>query len=139
MKLLLVEDNADARRSLALLLKLVGHEVVVAENGHTAIAAAAERAPDVALIDIGLPDCDGYQVARHIRQACKNRVYLVALTGYSQPEDRQRALDSGFDTHLVKPVDFKVLRKLLSDAAVQRLCGPGAGSPPAGAPFSPDQ
>jgi signal transduction histidine kinase/ActR/RegA family two-component response regulator len=119
-QILLVEDNADVRRSLELLLKLVGHKVVVADNGRTALAAVAEQRPDIALIDIGLPDADGYQVARQIRQAYDDRVYLVALTGYSQPQDRQRAMDAGFDAHLVKPVNFKVLQKLLAEIGANR-------------------
>jgi signal transduction histidine kinase/ActR/RegA family two-component response regulator len=132
-RILLVEDNADVRRSLALLLKLAGHEVVVADNGQTALATVADQLPDIALIDIGLPDADGYQVARQIRQARQDSIYLVALTGYSQPEDRQRALDAGFDTHLVKPVNFKVLQKLLAGIASSRLPR-GETEPPAGAP-----
>lgn len=123
-RILLVEDNVDARRSLALLLKLVGNQVEVVENGRSAIEAVAERVPDVALVDIGLPDVDGYAVARQIRQIHGNAVFLVALTGYSQPEDRQRAHDAGFDTHLIKPVDFKILRKLLADFVARRQADP---------------
>jgi CheY-like chemotaxis protein len=134
-RILLVDDNADVRRSLALLLKLVGHQVVVADSGQTALAAVAEHMPDVALLDIGLPDTDGYQVARQIRQARQDRIYLIALTGYSQPEDRQRARDAGFDTHLVKPVNFKVLQKLLAEIVSSRLSRddpePPAAEPPA--------
>ncbi len=119
-QILLVEDNADARRSLSLLLTLSGHQVVAAEHGRAAIKAIKNHVPDVGLIDIGLPDWDGYEVARQVRRALGERIFLVALTGYSQPEDRQRALDAGFDTHLTKPVDFKFLKKLLADIVTRR-------------------
>jgi CheY-like chemotaxis protein len=72
-------------------------------------------APDVALIDIGLPGLDGYQVARALRAAEGRRIRLIALTGYGQPEDRQRALDAGFDAHLVKPVDVDELARVLAE------------------------
>ena len=103
---LLVEDNDDAREMLRYLLKLSGHEVHEAADGLAAVAAAAEVQPDVAIVDVGLPELDGYEVARRIRLAPHgDRLTLIALTGYGQPEDRQRALEAGFDIFLVKPVD----------------------------------
>jgi CheY-like chemotaxis protein len=113
-RILLIEDNADGRRSLALLLKLAGHDVVAAENGRRGIAAAAGADFDVALIDIGLPDTDGYEVATQLRGAHGNSIFLVALTGFSQPEDKQRALAAGFEAHLTKPVELATLQKLLA-------------------------
>ena len=114
LDILVVEDNADARATLQMLLELEGHRVRTAESG----AQGVERstAPlDAALIDIGLPDCDGYDVARRIRSTPHGKTaYLVALTGYGQPDDRRRAEAAGFDTHLVKPVDPDALVKMLA-------------------------
>lgn len=118
-QILVVEDNADGRRSLALLLKLVGHQVLTAENGRQGIEAAKASAPDIALIDIGLPDLDGYEVAKELRSLLGDRIFLVALTGFSQPEDRQRAQAAGFDSHLTKPVEFSTLQKLLAQVALR--------------------
>ncbi len=113
-QILLIEDNADSRMSMALLLKLVGHQVVTAEDGKHGLAAARAAPPDVVFIDIGLPDMDGFEVARHLRTFLKENVYLVALTGFNAPEDRQRALDAGFNVHLTKPADLKTLEELLA-------------------------
>jgi len=114
LTILVVEDNADARATLEMLLEMEGHRVTGAENGAEALSRAAGPL-DVALIDIGLPDVDGYEVARRLRETPHGKAaYLVALTGYGQPEDRQRAMEAGFDTHLVKPVDPDDLVKLLA-------------------------
>ena len=105
-RILVVEDNADARQMLSMLLTLRGHEVHEARDGFEAIAMTESRDPDIVFVDVGLPGLDGYEVARSLRagpQGSERR--LVALTGYGQPEDRRRALDAGFDDHLVKPVD----------------------------------
>jgi len=115
-EILLVEDNSDARETLRLLLELDGHRVVAAETGQRAIELARENSFTLALIDIGLPDVDGYQVAREIRSGGADKsLRLVALTGYGQPEDVKRALAAGFDAHVVKPVDPDALTKALSD------------------------
>ena len=113
LDILVVEDNADARATLQMLLELEGHRVRTAESGTQGVERSI--APlDVALIDIGLPDFDGYDVARRIRATPQGKAaYLVALTGYGQPDDRRRAEQAGFDTHLVKPVDPDALVKLL--------------------------
>ena len=113
-KVLLIEDHADGRRSLALLLKIVGHTVEAAENGRRGLDLAAANPPEVALVDIGLPDVDGYEVGRELRVKLGPELFLVALTGFSQPEDRRRALESGFDAHLVKPVDLQTLQSLIA-------------------------
>lgn len=102
--ILLVEDDADGRDALRLLLEHAGHRVSVAGGGREGIALAASLAPDWAIIDIGLPDIDGYEAARGMRASTPS-IRLVALTGYGRPEDRQRALDAGFDAHVMKPVD----------------------------------
>jgi len=115
-EILLVEDNPDARETLRLLLELEGHRVVAAETGERAVALALETPFTLALIDIGLPDVDGYQVARRIRSSGgANQMRLVALTGYGQPEDVRRALAAGFDAHVVKPVDPDALTKALAE------------------------
>jgi CheY-like chemotaxis protein len=115
-EILLVEDNPDARETLRLLLELEGHRVATTDTGERAIALALEQPFTVALIDIGLPDVDGYHVAQRIRSAPSgDRVVLVALTGYSQPEDVRRAREAGFDAHLVKPIDPDALTKTLSE------------------------
>ncbi|HMH52002.1 MAG TPA: response regulator [Candidatus Acidoferrum sp.] len=115
-EILLVEDNFDARETLRLLLELEGHRVATAETGERAIELALQKSFTVALIDIGLPDVDGYQVARRIRaSSAGEHIRLVALTGYGQPEDVRRALAAGFNAHVVKPVDPDALTKTLSD------------------------
>jgi CheY-like chemotaxis protein len=121
---LLVEDNADAREALRVLLELDGYEVEVAADGARAVELARAKAPAVALIDIGLPGLDGYEVARQVRALPGSPPRLVALTGYSDPEDRRRAEQAGFDAHVVKPVDPDDLTRLLA-----RLGIPGPGSP----------
>ena len=99
---------------LRTTLTLEGHEVHAATDGLRGLAALEAHRPDVALIDVGLPGLDGYEVARHARALLGNRVRLVALTGYGTPDDRARALAAGFDMHLVKPVDPEALTAALS-------------------------
>jgi len=103
-RVLVVEDSADSREALQILLELEGHQVFLAGSGEDAVRAVAESQPDWALIDIGLPDIDGYETARRIR-AGHRAVRLIALTGHNRPEDSDRVIAEGFDAHLVKPVD----------------------------------
>ena len=112
--ILIVEDNDDARDALRMLLELDGHVVEAAAEGLQALEIARGKDPDVALVDIGLPGIDGYEVARRIRADDPKRPLLIALTGYGQPEDRRRAADAGFDSMLVKPVDPSALSDLLA-------------------------
>ncbi len=115
-RVLIVEDNVDAAQSLAQLLALSGHDVSVAHDAGTGLARARELRPDVIICDIGLPDMDGYEFARLARRdAALRGMRLVALTGYAQPEDRQRALDAGFDAHEPKPASLARLAALLAD------------------------
>jgi signal transduction histidine kinase len=111
---LIVEDNEDSRELLATILKKRGHKVFTAEDGPSGVEAALARKPRVLLVDIGLPGLDGYGVARKVRAALGREVYLVAITGYGQPEDRQRALEAGFDLHLTKPVDIGAIDRVLT-------------------------
>jgi signal transduction histidine kinase len=114
-RVLVVEDNEDAREMLRSALTLAGHEVHEAGDGATAVALATAVAPEVALIDIGLPGMDGYDVARHIRASERGKsIRLVALTGYGQAEDRLRALHAGFDAHVTKPVPPERLSDLIA-------------------------
>ena len=111
LRVLVVDDNVDAALILGELLEAYGHDVRTAHTGPTAVAAASDYNADVMLLDIGLPELDGYEVARRIRQQpTHNETVLVALTGYGQESDRDRSQAAGFDHHLVKPADFgKVL------------------------------
>jgi CheY-like chemotaxis protein len=111
--ILIVEDNPDARESLRRLLELQGHRVRVAAEGRSALAAIRAAAPEVALVDLGLPGMDGYELARLIRAEARRRILLIALTGYGAPEDRRRSAESGFDLHLVKPLDGEELEQAL--------------------------
>ena len=118
-RVFVAEDNDDAREFLRDLLELWGHEVEVAADGVAGAERCARGTFDLALIDIGLPGMNGFEVARRVRAAEANRsaaqhTVLVALTGYGQPEDRRRALEAGFDEHRVKPLDARELRALLS-------------------------
>ncbi len=116
-RVVIVEDNADAREMLQMLLAVEGHEVDIAEDGRDGLALIERLQPDIALIDIGLPLLNGYDVARSLRARCQGPpVLLVALTGYGQPEDRQRALAAGFDEHLIKPVSLDRLTQIMSRA-----------------------
>jgi CheY-like chemotaxis protein len=123
-RILVIEDNEDAREILRMQLRLEGHEVHEAADGPSGVAATAAVAPDVVLIDVGLPGLDGYEVARRIRATPEGRhLVLIALTGYGQAEDRRRALAAGFDVHLTKPVVPEHLARAIADAAAAR--GPG--------------
>ena len=114
-RVLIVDDNKDAAEWLATLLSLSGHDTHVALDGVEAVKAAERLAPDVVLLDIGLPRIDGYEVCRRIRQQPWGRdLVIVALTGWGQEEDRQKSREAGFNTHLVKPVDDEVLMNLLA-------------------------
>jgi signal transduction histidine kinase/ActR/RegA family two-component response regulator len=112
-RILIIEDNDDAREMLRESLLMSGHQVSVARDGASGLAIAASALPEVALVDVGLPDMDGYQVARHLRSSANARMFLVALTGYGQPDDRRRALEAGFDLHLTKPVETDRLETIL--------------------------
>jgi PAS domain S-box-containing protein len=121
-RVLIIEDNADAAQSLAEVLQLRGHEVRVAHDGRSGIEAASTLLPDVVLCDIGLPDIDGYAVARALRanEALK-ATRLVAVSGYAQPEDRERARQAGFEAHLPKPPRLDELDGLFERPAVAPL------------------
>jgi two-component system, chemotaxis family, CheB/CheR fusion protein len=113
-RILVVDDNLDSAESLALLLGLQGHEVSTATDGLAAIATARSFRPEIVFLDIGLPGMDGYEVARRMRaEPDLAGAFLIAMTGYGREEDVRRAMESGFDRHLVKPMDFAELEALL--------------------------
>jgi len=110
-----VDDNEDSAECLALLLRAQGHQVRTAHDGLEAVRAAIGFEPDAVLLDIGLPRLNGYEVAARIRALpFGSRVLLIALTGWGQDADRDRATDAGFDVHLVKPADQRTLNKLIA-------------------------
>jgi PAS domain S-box-containing protein len=116
-RVLVVDDSTDAADSLAMLLRLQGQEVLVAYDGPSALEMAEASPPDIAFLDIGMPKMDGLEVARRFRAHPNlKRVQLVAVTGWGQPEDRQRTREVGFQHHLVKPVESAALRRLLAGA-----------------------
>ena len=116
-RVLLIEDGRDAREMFRMVLEQAGHRVFEAENGYHGLELLDREHPDVAIIDIGLPDLDGYQVARRIRAHTNGRaMVLLALTGYGSPSDHERSAAAGFDHHLVKPVDIDHLARLLDES-----------------------
>jgi CheY-like chemotaxis protein len=114
---LVVDDNVDAAQSLAMLLRILGQDVRTAYNGRSALEAARASMPEIAILDIGLPDMDGHELARRLRdEPGGDAVLIIALTGWGQDVDRRRSFEAGFDYHMTKPADPEALRKLLSQA-----------------------
>jgi CheY-like chemotaxis protein len=121
-RVLVIEDNPDGRETLRLYLEMLGHSVEVAEDGLEGVRRALASRPDAAIVDLGLPRLNGYEVARQLRAALGDSIVLIAHTGYSRAEDRRRSYEAGFDVHFVKPVDLDELcywlaRGPLHDAA----------------------
>ena len=116
VRVLIVEDNRDAAESFGLLLRLAGHEVQVAHDGLQALRVFDEFAPQVAFIDQGLPGIDGFEVARRLRKNGDAGARLIALSGYGRDEDKARAREAGFDDHLTKPVEERVVNEILAHA-----------------------
>ena len=118
-RVLVVDDNRDAAASLAMILKMMGHEVRTANDGEAALAVAAEYRPRLVLMDLGMPKVDGFEAARRMRaQPWGAELFLVALTGWGAEENRRRTQDGGFDSHLVKPVDMDILRRLIAEMPI---------------------
>ena len=113
-RVVVIEDHADTADLMREILVDAGHDVRVAHNGHDGVLAARDAAAEVVLCDLGLPDIDGYEVARRLRADEKTaRTYLVALTGYDGEDEQQKTRDAGFDRHVVKPIDPMQLEKLI--------------------------
>jgi CheY-like chemotaxis protein len=115
-RILVVDDNPDSAMSLAMILSMMGHETRTAHDGETAVSTAEAFRPRVVLLDIGLPKLNGYEVAQRIRQEkWGESMFLVAVTGWGQDEDRQRSEDVGMNLHMVKPVEPAVLDRVLAE------------------------
>jgi CheY-like chemotaxis protein len=113
-RVLIADDNLDAAESLAVLLRMEGHDVTVVHDGRAALATINSVQPEIALLDIGMPELDGYQVARLVRQGSLGRaVTLVAMTGWGQDRDKARALGAGFNHHFTKPIEPTQLMNLI--------------------------
>jgi CheY-like chemotaxis protein len=115
LSILVVDDNEAAADSLSQLLRHNGHEARVAYDAHQALAICEDYTPTVALLDIGLPGMDGYELAGRLRAKFNDSIMLVALTGYGQQEDKDKARDAGFDEHLTKPVSIVDVERVLLD------------------------
>lgn len=114
-RILVADDNRDGAETMSMLLQLSGHEVYLAHSGAEAFEVAKRERPDIAVLDIGMPDLNGYEVAERIRrEAWGERIKLIAMTGWGQPEDKRRALAAGFNYHLTKPVDPTQLEALFT-------------------------
>jgi CheY-like chemotaxis protein len=115
-RILVVDDYGESAETLADLLRLDGNDVEVAHDGYEAVEAAAKFRPSVVLLDVAMPNLNGYDAARRIREHSwgKNMV-LIAVTGWGQPRDRERSREAGFDAHLTKPVDYPALIRMLAD------------------------
>jgi CheY-like chemotaxis protein len=126
-RVLIIEDNRDAREMFRIMLELFGHEVLEAEEGLGGLALLKAVRPDIAVIDVGLPGLNGYEIARRFRAESPDadRVKLVALTGYGTPEARERSRQAGFHHHLIKPVSAETLQEIMRAPGQ----GDGAGGP----------
>ena len=112
-RILIIDDNRDLATSLARLLRLIGYEVQAVFDGRQGIELARTYKPRVVLLDIGLPNFDGYQVARGLRQAGLHDTVIIAVSGYGLEEDQRRAREAGMDFHVTKPVDVKTIAELI--------------------------
>jgi len=118
-RLLIADDNVDAADSLAMLLRFEGHDVTVVNNGLQALAAVGRLQPEFALLDIGMPDVNGYELARQLRKLpLPAKLTLIAVTGWGREGDKARAIEAGFDYHFTKPVDPEQLFELLREVEI---------------------
>jgi DNA-binding response OmpR family regulator len=124
-RILIVDDFPDAAETACVLFALMGHECRVAFKGFEALSVALAFDPDIVILDIGLPDISGYEVARVLRERGNNRMHIVALTGWGAIEDRVRAFAAGFNQHVVKPADGGKLRDIVRAAELGLTSGPG--------------
>ena len=126
VRILVADDNRDAAESLSAMLELYGHDVRTVHDGAAAVKAANEFQPHIALLDIGMPTLNGYEVCRRLRSGSGNAdMTVIAITGWSQPMDHQLSREAGFDHHLVKPVDPVALVALIKEVS----SGPAASRP----------
>jgi CheY-like chemotaxis protein len=121
-RVLVVDDDADIVELVSLILRRDGHVVERASTGHQALEVAARSEPEVVLLDIGLPDITGYEVARALRASARGPdMFIAALTGWGKAEDRARSAEAGFDRHLTKPATHAMIREVIVEAALRRL------------------
>jgi CheY-like chemotaxis protein len=111
-RIVIVDDNADIRDLLQIKLKKLGHAVETAGDGNAGLQRISESRPDIAIIDIGMPGMDGYEVAKRVREHLEDGILLIALTGFGQADDRERAAAAGFDEHLTKPIRVEELQQI---------------------------
>ncbi len=120
-RILVADDNSDAASSLGMLLEMMGHEVCIVHNGVEAVAKASTFGPDIILLDLGMPQLNGYEACSRIRAQPSNKgTLIVALTGWTQDDKKQRSQQAGFDLHLIKPVELPALEKLLREYPANR-------------------
>jgi CheY-like chemotaxis protein len=113
-RIVVADDNPDSAASLAMMLRILGHDVQTAHNGQQAVELASTFLPDVMLLDIGMPVMDGYEAAQHVRKNPElAHIILVALTGWGQDDDKRQAEEAGFNHHVTKPIDLAALQSLL--------------------------
>jgi len=123
LRILIVDDHPDTADAVGMLLEAIGHETMLARTGLEALDAVDRFVPDLVILDIGLPDLSGYEVARAIRaRPLGASIHLVAATGWGTAEDRVRALAAGFDQHQLKPLDLRKLQAII-DGAMERITG----------------
>ena len=121
LRILVVDDNQDSAMSMAMMLSIMGHETRTAHDGESAVEAAESFLPEVVLLDIGLPKLNGYEVAQRIRErAWGASMFLIAVTGWGQEEDRQRSSEVGLNVHMVKPVEPAALERLFAELRRER-------------------
>jgi CheY-like chemotaxis protein len=121
-RILVVDDNEDAAESLASILRIMGHHAEVAFSAVTALQVAADVDADLVFLDIGLPEMDGYEVARRLRRMLRRDVRLVALTGYGAEEDKRRSREAGFDEHVTKPLMPEAIDEIVRRASPSLVC-----------------
>jgi CheY-like chemotaxis protein len=120
-RILVADDNIDAASSLGMLLEMMGHEVCIVHDGVEAIEKATTFGPDIILLDLGMPQLNGYEACARIREQPSNKgTLIVALTGWTQDDKKQRSQQAGFDFHLIKPVELPALEKLLREHPANR-------------------
>jgi CheY-like chemotaxis protein len=120
LRVLVVEDYVDAATSTAEMVRLDGHDVRVAPDGPTALAAASAEEPDVVLLDLGLPGMNGFDVARRLAEVCRRKPFLIAVSGFGGDEPRQRSAEAGIDLYLLKPADPEQLLRILQNLSSAR-------------------
>ena len=120
-RILVADDNSDAASSLGMLLEMMGHEVCIVHDGVEAVEKATTFGPDIILLDLGMPQLNGYEACSRIREQPSNKgTLIVALTGWTQDDKKQRSQQAGFDFHLIKPVELPALEKLLREHPANR-------------------